>query len=95
MRRVEQQEVAQPALGVAADAVDAGHERQGVGARVVGAAGLGAHARVQPRGENVDDDLVRIGGHGFGDVGVMRRGIEAGDESGFHDRPPEIVRSAK
>ena len=42
----------------AADAVDAGDQRELAGARVVRAVRARAHARVQAGGEHVDDDLV-------------------------------------
>ncbi len=81
---VGEDEVAQGAVGRASDAVDAGDERQVVGAGVVRAFGLGAYPRVDSRGDDVDHHLVRAELIGEGEVLVVGGLVEGGDYSGFH-----------
>jgi len=75
-RRVGKDEVAEPPVRVPADTVDPRHERKLAGAGVVRAVGLGPDARVESRGEDVDDDLVGSARRRGGEVLVARGGAE-------------------
>ena len=55
--RVVEDRVADVPFRVTDHGIDPRDERQLIGARVVEAAGLGAHPRMQPGGQDLDDDL--------------------------------------
>jgi len=67
---VGQEEVDEPTVSGPADAIDSRDERELVGGRVVRAGGLGAHARVEPGGDDIDDRLVFTRWSRIGDVAV-------------------------
>ena len=57
-RAVEGDEVQELTVGGSPDAVDAGYQRKGIGARVVAAGRARAHPRMKAGGEHIDGDLV-------------------------------------
>jgi len=90
-RRVRQDEVTQPAVRPAPDAINSRHERQLVGARVVRPICLRPDAWVQPGGEDVDEHLVATGRDGGRELLVARSRAERRDNSSMHADPQNYI----
>jgi hypothetical protein len=82
-RGVWQDEVPQQPVGSASDAVDARHERQLIGARVVRPVSLGSDPRMQSGGQDTDEHLA-VGRDGDRELLIARSSAEPGDNSSVH-----------
>ena len=76
-------EVAQPAIGAATDAIDAGNDGQGAVDGVVLARGATAGDVMQTGRQHVHEHLTGLHGRRIGDIAVLGWGVIRGDEGRF------------